>query len=365
MKLTHKLLDLLNRVFDKEPHAFVAFRVRRAGGLTWSVADGTLTLTYDAVDHVYNLSAYTLQSLAAALVALSGFEVTAMTTRSSLSALVLLDGCGDESASNGDALLGYTSLLWAFVEAWARELQTLREAVDQALLQMSTTTASGAWLDEIGSYYAVPRTVGESDALYGQRIIAQTLRPISNNLAIEVAIEDYTGQACKVEDVVIYRGVFPIYDGTIHYDGAHDYDTVGLPNYGLFDVTTAYDLILGGDISGFHDAVVAIVEKLRASGTHLRALALGSAAPLTDAFTAPHDSTSGWIGAMGYSEALTAPTEAATGYTGRLTDIVEAASAPAESQTGNVFVVVRTAGGQVLTTSAGDPILAAIGPLFV
>lgn len=217
MKLTAKLLASLNRPFDKDPDRFVALRVNYAGGLAWSVVEGILTLTVTGglgASVVYDLSAYTLESLAAAISARIGFEVTLLDAeRRKRSALCLLDGAASLSDPNGGALLGYNSLLWSFFEALAVELKRLRDQAANAVLQLSTTTASGAWLDEIGSYYGVVRSGGEVDAIYSQRIIAQTLRPVSNNVAIETAIEDFTGQPCTVDDVVIYRGVSPIYDG--------------------------------------------------------------------------------------------------------------------------------------------------------
>jgi len=370
MKLTEKLLGYLHRVFDKGPDAFVALRVHYAGDLAWSVADGVLTLTVvggPGTSASYDLSQHTLDSLVNAIAARAGFQVTfADRDRLKLSALVLLDGAGDQSQPNGDAILGYTSILWAIMEAYSVQLQVLRDQVGNMLLQMSTKTASDIWLDELGSYYGVPRDNSESDALYGQRIIAQTLRPISNNVAIERAIEALTGQPCTVTDVTIYRGVFPVYDGTIDHDGTHDYDTVGLPNYGLFDVTAAYDLVLGGDIAEFQAGIEAVVAKVRAAGTFLRALALNSAAdPITDAFAGATDSASPWVIAIAHSDVLDAPAETSTGYTGVMTDMVEALSAPSEAQEGLVYAQLRASDGSPITDDTGQPLLASTGPLFV
>src|SRR3546814_4396237 len=84
---------------------------------------------------------------------------------------------------------------------------------------MSTKTAQGEWLDELGGYYGVPRIQGENDASYGPRIIAEVLRPRGNNVAMEAAIKVYTGQDAKVTDVTLYGDPFPRYDATIRYDG--------------------------------------------------------------------------------------------------------------------------------------------------
>lgn len=369
MKFTPKLIGLLNRVFDKDPKAFVALRVRYAGGLTWRVADGVLDLTVTGgvgASASFTLEDYSLRTLVDAIASRAGFEVAFLDgDRAGLSAMVLLDGDGDQDASNGDAILGYTSLLWAFFEAFAAQLQHLRETMVMLPLQMATTTAEGMWLDELGSYYGVVREIGEVDAIYGQRIIAQTLRPIANNVAMESAIELYTAQPCTVVDVTIYRGVFPIYDGTIHHDGAYDYDTVGLPEYGLFDVVVAYDLIAGGDVTTFLATVQAIVEKLRASGTHLRAIALSSAAPMTDAFGPPSDLATIWDSAMAISDAFTAPAEAVTPWSSVATDLSDAFTAPTETTVGAVNGSIDDGAGGVVVDENGDPILLPLEPLFL
>lgn len=369
MKLTPKLLGMLNRVFEKDPEPFLALRVRYTGGLTWSVEEGVLSLT--VVGGVgssvsYDLASYTLQTLAAAIAARPGFEVAYMSgERRALSALVLLDGAGDQAESNGDHLLGYTSILWAIVEAWARVLQVLRLDMEEVPKQLVTNTARDSWLDELGSYYGVVRLPGEVDALYGQRIIAETVRPVSNNVAIERAIEDYTGQACKVVDVTIYVGTFPLYDGTIDYDGTYDFDNVGEVRYGLFDIQVAYDLLAGGDIVEFTDTVSAIVGRLRAAGTQLRALALIAAAPIVDAFPfAPVDSMLEITILDTGADTATAPTEALGVFDVRMASVTDALPAPAETVSGTVYAKLTDELGAPVVDENGDPLLVPVGALF-
>lgn len=370
MKLTAKLLDAVNRVFDKDPDRFLALRLDYNGGLAWSVADGILTLTVTGgggVSAIYDLSTYTVETLCAAIADTSGFSVTFVDPdRKKRSALCLLDGGASVSDPNGGALLGFTSLLWAFFEAFSVELQRLRDQVANAILQMSTTTASGVWLDELGSYYGVVRLPGEVDAIYGARIIAQTLRPVSNNVAIEAAIKSFTGQDCIVDDVVVYRGVSPIYDGSFLYDGTINYNTVGFPNYGLFDVSVAYDLILGGDITTFSDTVRAIVEKLRAAGTFLRALALSATgSPMTDALTPPGDSFGALVFSGSFADTLTSPTDALSGLAMISTGLSDALTAPSDAATGTILAVLTTEGGDPITDESGAPIQAQVGLVFI
>jgi hypothetical protein len=369
MQLTTKLLGWLHRVFDKDPRPFVALRIDYAGGLAWTVSQDTLTLTVTGgagASVAYDLTAYSLESLVAAIAGRTGFSVDFLDPeRAKLSAVVLLDGAGDLSQPNGGALFGYTSLLWAFLEAYARELGALHDAVAQVPAQMSTTTAEGPWLDELGSYYDVPREVGETDPLYGPRIIAQVLRPVSNNVAIENAIQEFTGQPCTVVDVVVYSGG-QLYNGTVNFDGTINYDALSPPHYGLFDVTIGYDLISGGDISTFTDTVQAIVERLRSAGTHLRSLALaGATTPISESMPAPGESMSSFTAVAALADTLVAPAEVVSALTTGVTPTVETLPAPVETVLGAILQQLTTEAGEPILTTGGDPIYAQVGTIFV
>lgn len=312
MRLTKTLLGYLNRVFEKDPKAFWALRFRYAGGMTWRVLDGRLTIDVTGgpgADLDIDLSAHTLRSLADDIAGRPGFTVDYIAAdRASLSAKVLLDMEGDQAASNGDRLYGYTSILWAWLEAVSLELVALRAEIPNMVDQMSVNTGSDVWLDEVGGYYNVPRLGGESDQLYGPRIIAETLRPRSNNLAIANAISTYTGQPANVLDVTTYGGNFPLYSGAITHNAAQTHSAGANPIYGLFDVEYGYDLVNAGSIAAFQAAVTGIVNRVRAAGTHLRSLALKGSS-IIDVFTAPTDS-SDFTAVLTVSEAFTAPTEA-------------------------------------------------------
>mgnify|MGYP002779475596 CR=1 FL=1 len=304
MKLTRKLLSYLNRVFDKDPGAFVAFRLSYPDGrLRWRVEEGRLTTAVtggpgEPLD--VDLAAHSLDSLAAFIAGRPGYGATRPPAEAAgLSARVLLDGAGDLSVSGGDALKGYTSLLWAWLEAVAGELAHARRQADQAVLQMNIRTAGDVWLDELGGYYGVTRRSGESDALYGPRIIASVLRPKANNIAIASAVEAYVGQPTTVTDVVIRRGAFPLYSGAIQHDGAYTHANVGVIEYGLFDVATGFDILHAtADVNAYRAAVAALVNELRAAGTHMRALSL-TGSRLQDS------SPSGVEGDLSFSAGLT------------------------------------------------------------
>jgi hypothetical protein len=205
----------------------------------------------------------------------------------------------------------------------------------QALpLEMSLTTADGEWLDYLGGYYGVPRLAGELDAQYAPRIQAEVLRPKSNNLAIEIAIEAYTGTAVTVTDVVEYSNPTPAYNGAITYNGTSEYNATGHPLYGLFDINVGYDLLNGLDISSFGNTVASLIERLRAAGTHLRALSL-SGGQLSDTYSGSSEvlATQPIAVTAALSDAANAYADAIGTIPVTMTGIVDAANPTSDSST--------------------------------
>jgi hypothetical protein len=261
MKLTSRLLSYLHRIFDKDPAPFLALRLSCDGtGMTWSVRDARLTTTPvggTAQPLDVDLTQYSVASLANYLAVQPGYSVLYSddSAYSVLGAGVLIDASGDVNTSNGDHLYAYTSVLWSYMEANARELDAAGRQIENMLLQMSTNTAEDVWLDELGGYYDVPRQQDEPDSVYGPRIIATVLRPLGNNVAIESALR------------VINAGL----PATVS-----DYDQIVNGSYGLFDVdfevsleqlaVTAYvALIL---------SIIETIDRMRDAGTFLRRLAI-------------------------------------------------------------------------------------------
>lgn len=257
MKLTDKLLGYLNRVFSKDPESFLALRLRYNGVMSWQISDGMLT-TVVTGGTGGNLSValpgMTISSLSAYLASQPGYSLaySVGVEYSGLSAMALIDGGNSQDATNGDHLTAYTSLLWAYMEANAIELTTARSAIVEMLKQMSLQTASDTYLDDLGGYYGVPRLLGETDAVYANRIIVVILRPKGNNVALEMAISYMTGgYPTTVVDVPI-AGTAPT------------------QWYGQFDVVTQFDLLVGEVPATLIARIVAAVEQCRDAGTKLR-----------------------------------------------------------------------------------------------
>lgn len=275
------LLGYLNRVFDKDPHQELAFRVDYGGSvLTWTVADGTLMLiSADAQINVsVSLAPYTIAGLAAYLSTYSRLSITGLASdgTQNLSALVLVEGQNSSDQVNGDCLYGYTSLLWAYQAACANELLACQTAIAGMPLEMSTNTADGEWLDFIGNFFNIPRLAGEMDQAYGPRIPAEVIAPMSNGFAIAQAILASTGQPATVTDVVEYGASVPMFNGDAQFDGTYDFNASPEPIYCLFDVSSGYDLLNSSDPNTFVSQITAQVNRLRAAGTFLRTVTISS-----------------------------------------------------------------------------------------
>lgn len=187
-------------VFDKDPLAELAIRVRHDDGCTWSVAAGVLVVTAGAAEHVYQLTDFTVAQLADRL-ELDGFQVARVNSDyGHLSALALVEGSNDQWQSNGDHLRVFTSLMWALFQGYSREIDAAQEQVRQALLQMVITTAEGEWLDLWGALYGVPRVAGEADADFRLRIPREAFRLRVNPRAIELAIKELTGKTVAIRE---------------------------------------------------------------------------------------------------------------------------------------------------------------------
>ncbi len=294
MRLTSKLLGFLNKPFSRDPEAFLALRLRYLGGtMQWTVADGVLTTVVTGgpgVNLSIDLSQHTVASLAGVLSLAAGYLVpyVAGAAQNGASALRLLDGTGDQMASNGDHITAYGSILQAWIDACAVELDLAEQAINALPSEMNTATADGEWLDFQGSMYAVERIPGEPDRQYGSRIITEVLRPLSNNVAIEAAILDYTGSNVSIVDVVFFRSPEPAFDGIPRFDGSYAFNPTAAAVYGLFDCYLGYDLVNGGVPTAFEASVRALVERVRAAGTQLRTITLTDSA-LTDTVNRPYD----------------------------------------------------------------------------
>jgi hypothetical protein len=241
-------------VFDKAPGAELAFLLQHPDGAAWSIAEGRLRATGGAEVFEYALADYSVGGLADALQA-DGFVVVAQPSAvAALSALVLVEGDGDQGRSNGDRVFAFTSLLWALLSSYAGEVSAASAQVQEALRQMVLGQAEGEWLDLWGALYAVTRKPGELDAAYAARIPREAFRLRVNGRGIEAAILDDTGFDVRIAEP--WREIFVLDESEL--SGSHK----------LYDgVNAGYHLIRPEARQTVDwDAVGAVIDRNRAAG---------------------------------------------------------------------------------------------------
>lgn len=203
-------------VFNTDPLAVLALRIRHAAGCQWAVVGDTLTLVTPNLTWSTNLAAVSLGGLINLLVA-EGFEVAYQNDDLlHLSALVLLEGTGNQADSNGDQLTAYTAPLTVMQAAMGRSLAAGRDSVPHALAQMILPDATAEWADLFGTVFGVPRENGllpyqvanytlANDALLaevyaGLALIGAAADGVTEQAAIAAnrvaEVESYTALAC-------------------------------------------------------------------------------------------------------------------------------------------------------------------------
>lgn len=248
LKYTH------TAVFDHSPEPELAFRLQHPLGAHWSIADRVLTVSVGESSHRFDLQKYSVDTLAHALT-LAGYIVTSRTSRfSGISALVLVEGEGDEYQTNGDHIAGFNSILWVILSSYAGEILQATDAVRQALLQMVIHTSEAEWLDLWGKLYGTVRQPSEPDAHYAPRIPKEAFRLRCNARAIEQAILDATGFDVRIEEP--WQHIFTLDSSQLSgTDAFFDGHTIG--RHLIRPVTTsAVDWAL----------VLAVIERNRAAG---------------------------------------------------------------------------------------------------
>ena len=276
MLLTQTLISRLSSIFNIDPKPVLAFRLTYNGtAMTWTVADGVLTTVITGgtgAAQTIALTGYTMSALVTYLSSQTGYTVSNVNiSLNSLKATVLLDGSGASSATNGDHVYAYTYWLYSMLDAFSAELANARTQITNMLAQFSTRTATGEWLDDLGTYYAVPRNYGESDALYGTRIIASIIKDRGNNKAIEIALFNAFGEVATVTDVQIT--INNHFDGLYQFDGTNTFSGLAQTS-GLFDVSIPFNSALGLTRAQYTAQVNALVESLRAAGNIRRTLTI-------------------------------------------------------------------------------------------
>lgn len=223
-----KLLKYPHRaVFDKAPDTapVVLFDESYEGRLSWRINETVLEVTLEGFTRYYDMLNASVFDLVARIRA-SGIGVRIMDSEfSPLSAMVLVDE-STTPRTDMDPILGFRSLLWALLYAYAHQTALGRYQVAQALRQMIVGQAEGYWLDLWGKLYDVPRLPGETDPHMQPRIAQEAFRVRVNGPGIEQAILDATGWDVRIEEP--WKEVFTLDESALSgIDKLYDGGTIG------------------------------------------------------------------------------------------------------------------------------------------
>ena len=203
MDLKRTILRYLHSVFDTDPEARLALRIRHPDGCVWAITGERLSLTAGVGQpQTFSLSTGTIGGLAAAVEA-AGFTIEYLEPELQYrAAFTLLDGSGSQETSNGDHITAFDSALWALLGAIDAPIQVAgTDDLEAALQQLIFMTAGGKWLDLWGSYFDVPRPDGMTDdPTYAAFMRREVTRERGNAIAMEIAVLEHTGKKVTIRE---------------------------------------------------------------------------------------------------------------------------------------------------------------------
>ena len=226
--MRQRLLGRLNRVFDKEPVAVLALRIRSPLGLRWRVKDRVLSVMRPGLpDLLLGLEGRSIAQLRDALEA-AGVQIAYHADEPEVlvqGALSLVEGQGDQDKSNGDWLVAYTSILYAWADAVGRYLDLARADIPEALKQLVVPTSEGFWSELWASHFGLARRRNEPDARLNYRTAYEWRRPRSTPLAIQLNIKNLLGADVRVREP--WQEMFALSESALsggdHMPDAHEF----------------------------------------------------------------------------------------------------------------------------------------------
>lgn len=237
-------------------------------GLLFSVAgtvaidDTALTLAINdgSAPRVFPLASYTIAELVAALPTAVAPAVL-QSDWSTISAQALTPTPA-RSAAAGEALnlAAYTAGIWRTMRPIAAGLEMLRQHLDDLIRQVDIRRASGAWLDLWGQVWNIPRTSGEIDSAYRDRLIYTITLPRVNNRGLEALILRALGRQATVADGSV-GGMFQL-----NANGSAWWPSSGAGVFGP-QAHGSFVVIVNDDDGADTSAVAALIQQYKAAGT--------------------------------------------------------------------------------------------------
>lgn len=210
MKMMHKLLGHLHRVWNTAPKDFGALVIEQGSSPSMLVTVDTQYLTIHSgsfrsdmpLKQALSLDDCTLSELT---LQLSSIGYSAYLTQETIDrgygghkACVLMP-CENIPLTTV-TLKAFTSPLWQLLYPLARLLEELDNDSDRAIAQIYMNSTTGKWMDYWGTFFKIKRLVGESDIQLQKRIFLSLMNMKTNNIALQELLKYSTNGSAVVTD---------------------------------------------------------------------------------------------------------------------------------------------------------------------
>ncbi len=209
MRAFTRLMDRLHSVFKKEPSGYPVLGITSSGAAgSFEVKDDTATVIIGGTPSTLDLLMGTLTIANLAFWLRSKGLTVAEHDPSILSApasFLIEEG----QVPFSDALSGSVNFaqspLWIEMRTYGLILDEQAAKLGVGYEQLYLLTAQEDWLDIWGKdHFGVPRREGENDTDYATRIVYSITRPVCNNNALEIIIEETLGMTVELKDLFPY-----------------------------------------------------------------------------------------------------------------------------------------------------------------
>lgn len=187
----YQFVDGIHPVINTEDLPADVLNINNPYAITIVVSQGKMQINGIGT---FDLTQYTVQSLADLINTFADFQSYVL-EYGSLSALALLDGMYITPCN----IAVSTNPILIYAKTVDQQFQALQQNANDALFQTDAKTASGTWLDTLGSFYGVQKQAPEADSLYSSRMYDCSLGERVNNIAIQRLFADM-GYTATVED---------------------------------------------------------------------------------------------------------------------------------------------------------------------
>jgi hypothetical protein len=216
MGILTKMLDFLPTYFNTDSQRRAAFELTYydpTALMQHSIVDGVLSArSFHSVsnDFEINFVGKTIQQVADEINAFPHYQATVLAGFERENAIRLVD----VENESGSKVYIHDSPTWALFKAISLELKEAKLASAEILRQMSIPGAEGIFSDLWGQYFGLGRRPGELDIPFDQRIIDSVKLIRSNNVGMEIILQNAYGYYIQVFDLDFIPGTLMLMNNT-------------------------------------------------------------------------------------------------------------------------------------------------------